>query len=149
MSSTSSNPVNSSSQIRRRPLHQHVLRALAAVFVASSSPSRTSCMAFYPPVLAVTSKALNGNGSMGNIVHEGNNQQQHAKQQTLIMPKYKQSWSAIDQAASSSEKELRQREASRWLSWLKFGNRRQVGDIRMREAEELGGIPRSDRYSSR
>lgn len=41
---------------------------------------------------------------------------------------------------------------SRWLSWMTRGTKitktRNVDEIRMREAEELGGVPRSDRYSS-
>lgn len=36
-----------------------------------------------------------------------------------------------------------------WLSWMISGRRSSVSDVRLREAEELGGIPRSDRYSSR
>lgn len=37
-----------------------------------------------------------------------------------------------------------------WLSWMQGGRRgRGVGEIRLREAEELGGVARSDRYSSR
>jgi hypothetical protein len=154
-SNTSSTLLKSSSRIRQRPLHQHVVFIAVAVVVASLSSSSsfiTPCSAFYPPVLAVTSKALNGNGNIGNNVYESSSTNQHqpyVKQQPAIMPKSKQSWTAMDQAVSSSEKELRMKDASKWLSWLKFGNRRQVGDIRMRDPEELGGVPRSDRYSSR
>ena len=37
-----------------------------------------------------------------------------------------------------------------WLSWMQGGRRgRGVGEIRLREAAELGGVARSDRYSSR
>lgn len=161
MSSTSNTPFNSSSRIRQRPLHLDVSRTLAVVVVfvaASLLPSFTTpALAFYPPVLAVTSKALlNGNGNIGSSVHDvgsNNNNQYHqyVKHPTMVMPKYnnKQSWTVMDQAASSSEEELRRKDASKWLTWLKFGNRRQVGDIRMREAPELGGVARSDRYSSR
>eukprot|EP00534_Pseudo-nitzschia_fraudulenta_P002677 CAMPEP_0201124132 /NCGR_PEP_ID=MMETSP0850-20130426/10572_1 /ASSEMBLY_ACC=CAM_ASM_000622 /TAXON_ID=183588 /ORGANISM="Pseudo-nitzschia fraudulenta, Strain WWA7" /LENGTH=499 /DNA_ID=CAMNT_0047391325 /DNA_START=283 /DNA_END=1782 /DNA_ORIENTATION=+ len=39
----------------------------------------------------------------------------------------------------------------RWMSWLSSGSlsrARHADEVRMREAEELGGVPRSDRYSS-
>lgn len=38
---------------------------------------------------------------------------------------------------------------ARWMSWMRAGTPRGVEDIKMREARELGGVPRSDRYSSR
>jgi hypothetical protein len=41
----------------------------------------------------------------------------------------------------------------RWLSWMSSGTlaskSRHADDVRMREAEELGGVPRCDRYSAR
>ncbi|CAB9524292.1 UPF0187 protein [Seminavis robusta] len=38
---------------------------------------------------------------------------------------------------------------SRWLGWMSSGRRsRGVAEVKMREAMELGGVPRSDRYSS-
>jgi hypothetical protein len=41
----------------------------------------------------------------------------------------------------------------RWLSWMSSGTlslkSRHADEVRMREAEELGGVPRSDRYSAR
>lgn len=37
----------------------------------------------------------------------------------------------------------------KWLVWLVGGKPRGSSDIKMREAEDLGGVPRSDRYSSR
>eukprot|EP00536_Pseudo-nitzschia_multiseries_P014940 jgi/Psemu1/291731/fgenesh1_pg.793_\ len=52
-----------------------------------------------------------------------------------------------------SKKEAKRAEDhSRWLSWMSRGslNRsRHADEVRMREAEELGGVARSDRYSSR
>lgn len=42
---------------------------------------------------------------------------------------------------------------SRWISWMKFGklapSSRDASELKMREAEELGGVARSERYSSR
>jgi hypothetical protein len=41
-------------------------------------------------------------------------------------------------------------ESAGWLSWMVRGRvSRGTADLLMREAEELGGLPRSDRYSSR
>ena len=42
-----------------------------------------------------------------------------------------------------------QQEDKGWLSWMKRGRKYGTSEIKMREAEELGGVPRSDRYSSR
>jgi hypothetical protein len=39
--------------------------------------------------------------------------------------------------------------SSRWLGFLSKGKKKGVSDVKLREAEELGGVPRSDRYSSR
>ena len=40
--------------------------------------------------------------------------------------------------------------ARRWLGILSKGSKKKgVSDVKLREAEELGGLPRSDRYSSR
>jgi hypothetical protein len=36
-----------------------------------------------------------------------------------------------------------------WLSWMTRGKSKGVSEVKMREAAELGGVPRSDRYSSR
>ena len=41
---------------------------------------------------------------------------------------------------------------SRWLSWMSSGSlskTRHADEVRMREAEELGGVARSERYASR
>jgi hypothetical protein len=41
---------------------------------------------------------------------------------------------------------------SRWVAWMTRGTRssrpRHSDEVKMREAEELGGVPRTDRYSS-
>ena len=36
-----------------------------------------------------------------------------------------------------------------WLRWMRAGTPRGSAEVKMREAWELGGVPRSDRYSSR
>lgn len=36
-----------------------------------------------------------------------------------------------------------------WLRWMIGGNPRNTADVTLREPEALGGLPRSDRYSSR
>lgn len=41
------------------------------------------------------------------------------------------------------------RKTSRWLLFFNKSQKKGVSDVKMREAEELGGVPRSDRYSSR
>ena len=38
---------------------------------------------------------------------------------------------------------------AKWLSWLQSGEKRGVEEVKMREASALGGVPRSDRYSSK
>lgn len=40
-------------------------------------------------------------------------------------------------------------QSSGWLSWMAQGRRKGVSEVKMRDPEELGGVPRSDRYSSR
>ena len=40
-------------------------------------------------------------------------------------------------------------EDSGWLTWMVSGRKRGSADIKMREAVELGGVPRSERYSSK
>lgn len=39
-------------------------------------------------------------------------------------------------------------QSSGWLSWMAQGRRKGVSEVKMRDPEELGGVPRSDRYSS-
>jgi predicted membrane chloride channel (bestrophin family) len=39
--------------------------------------------------------------------------------------------------------------ASSWLSWMRGGKPRGTNQVRLREAAELGGVPRSDRYMSK
>jgi hypothetical protein len=36
-----------------------------------------------------------------------------------------------------------------WLRWMIGGNPRNTAEVTLREPEALGGLPRSDRYSSR
>lgn len=36
-----------------------------------------------------------------------------------------------------------------WLRWMYTGSPRNTAEVALREPEALGGIPRSDRYSSR
>lgn len=46
---------------------------------------------------------------------------------------------------------IKEEDRRRWLSWMTTGTlskTRHADEIRMREAEELGGVARSDRYSS-
>ena len=38
---------------------------------------------------------------------------------------------------------------ARWIGWMRAGTPRGADEVKMREASELGGVPRSDRYSSR
>lgn len=40
-------------------------------------------------------------------------------------------------------------EKASWMSWMISGQPRGVAEVKMREALELGGVPRNDRYSSR
>jgi hypothetical protein len=40
-------------------------------------------------------------------------------------------------------------EKASWMSWMLSGQPRGVAEVKMREALELGGVPRMDRYSSR
>lgn len=52
---------------------------------------------------------------------------------------------------SKKKSKNKDEETSRWMSWLSKGSlskSRHADEVRMREAEELGGVPRSDRYSS-
>jgi hypothetical protein len=49
------------------------------------------------------------------------------------------------------EKSKDPEEKSNWMGWMQTGTRvpRGVAEVKMRDPLELGGIPRSDRYSSR
>ena len=40
-------------------------------------------------------------------------------------------------------------EESGWLTWMVSGRKRGSAEIKMRDPEELGGVPRSERYSSK
>ena len=55
----------------------------------------------------------------------------------------------FNHTASTSDETKDDDPEAGWLSWMTRGRKRGVSDVRMREAEELGGVPRSDRYSSR
>jgi len=52
-------------------------------------------------------------------------------------------------SSSSSSSSKKNNGISNWLLWMISGKRRGVGEIKMREAAELGGLPRPDRYSAR
>lgn len=39
--------------------------------------------------------------------------------------------------------------AEGWLKWMYTGSPRRTSEVAMREPEAFGGLPRSDRYSSR
>ena len=42
----------------------------------------------------------------------------------------------------------KEEERTKWMSWLSTGKTRNAAEVRLREAEELGGVARSDRYSA-
>ena len=70
-----------------------------------------------------------------------------AKKQYLL------SMSANKVTKSKKSKKVKNKEEDRrrWYSWMSSGSlskTRHADEVRMREAEELGGVPRSDRYSS-
>ncbi len=48
----------------------------------------------------------------------------------------------------SEEDKNKEEERRKWMSWLSTGKTRNAAEVRLREAEELGGVPRSDRYSA-
>ena len=58
-------------------------------------------------------------------------------------------WIKKNGKKNNDDEELKQKQ--QWLSWLKQGilPPRGADEIKMREAEELGGIPRGDRYASK
>ncbi len=50
---------------------------------------------------------------------------------------------------SKKGKKNKEEDHRRWMSWLSSGTTtRHADEVRMREAEELGGVARSDRYSA-
>eukprot|EP00559_Dactyliosolen_fragilissimus_P006660 CAMPEP_0184866470 /NCGR_PEP_ID=MMETSP0580-20130426/22495_1 /TAXON_ID=1118495 /ORGANISM="Dactyliosolen fragilissimus" /LENGTH=582 /DNA_ID=CAMNT_0027366171 /DNA_START=497 /DNA_END=2245 /DNA_ORIENTATION=- len=49
---------------------------------------------------------------------------------------------------SSKDEEQERKKTMTWLQWM-TGGKRGVGEVRMREAIALGGVPRSDRYASK
>jgi len=62
--------------------------------------------------------------------------------------------SANKKGKNSKKGKNKEEDHRRWMSWLSSGSlskiskTRHADEVRMREAEELGGVPRSDRYSS-
>lgn len=61
------------------------------------------------------------------------------------------SMSAKNKEKKSKKGKNKEEDHSRWLSWMSSGTllkTRHSDEVRMREAEELGGVPRTDRYSS-
>ena len=48
----------------------------------------------------------------------------------------------------TKEDKNKEEERRQWMSWLSTGKTRNAAEVRLREAEELGGVARSDRYSS-
>lgn len=69
---------------------------------------------------------------------------------SLLFPKSSTSalWQVMDPPSHPGEDDDDDNAAG-WLSWMARGQKKGVSDVKMREAEELGGVPRSDRYSSR
>jgi len=57
--------------------------------------------------------------------------------------------SRIEQLPQEDAEAVEPEKASGWLSRMIRGKKGGTAEVRMREAEELGGVPRSDRYSSR
>ena len=54
-----------------------------------------------------------------------------------------------DHQQDAKEDPQKEDERARWLQWMMGGRPRGTSKVILREAEELGGVPRSDRYSSR
>lgn len=53
-----------------------------------------------------------------------------------------------DLSAVNDNNEAEDQESG-WTAWMTRGRKRGVSDVRMRDPEELGGVPRSDRYSAK
>ena len=74
----------------------------------------------------------------------------------FVSPKYLANLMKKDRLPSEAEAELGRDTTglpadpvkARWMRWMRAGTPRGVDEVKMREAWELGGVPRSDRYSS-
>lgn len=64
-----------------------------------------------------------------------------------MSPAYIQLFTGPDK--DQSDPESNENARARWLSWMTGGTPRGVADVKMRDPDALGGIPRADRYASR
>eukprot|EP00537_Pseudo-nitzschia_pungens_P005029 CAMPEP_0172366580 /NCGR_PEP_ID=MMETSP1060-20121228/16151_1 /TAXON_ID=37318 /ORGANISM="Pseudo-nitzschia pungens, Strain cf. cingulata" /LENGTH=603 /DNA_ID=CAMNT_0013090505 /DNA_START=193 /DNA_END=2004 /DNA_ORIENTATION=+ len=105
-----------------------------------------SCSAFSP--LFTTSSTSSNHLSIRKIVARvaGSSNNQYTNDGIAGLQ------SSISLKKKSKKEKLREEDHSRWMSWMSRGSHtrsRHADEVRMREAEELGGVARSDRYSSR
>lgn len=143
---------------------------LALCFLLLSSNTyytHTTCSAFSP--LFTTSSASNNHPSIRKIVArvagstDGISRPASASKLTSTSkskPNSTSKSSSNKKQSSSSNKKRKSKteqlldkeeeDRSKWLSWMSRGTvSKNADEVRMREAEELGGVARSDRYSSR
>jgi hypothetical protein len=117
-----------------RKLQRSLNRVLAMTLTLCLSMTTS---AFAPhPVVSVTSRALAG---LKQVNVEGD-----AKEESNIWVP----WMTRGRKHGASEGDTK-KEANGWVSWITRGRKPGASEIKMREAEELGGVPRTDRYSSR
>jgi hypothetical protein len=113
---------------RQRRMGQRSALVVATALVVCMSTTTTS--AFVPPQAALVSYRPTGTSTM------------------TMTQKSSSLWQvAVPQSHPGEDDD--DDNASGWLSWMARGRKKGVSDVKMREAEELGGVPRSDRYSSR
>ncbi len=144
MAMKSTNNVNRSRNRRRADRSSPSLRfglvstycclVLTSVHQSSQIPS---CEAFSP--LFTASKPSKNLVTISKTLSSGSGR-------TILSMAPKNKKSKKDKKGKIKEEDRR-----RWLSWMTTGTlskTRHADEIRMREAEELGGVARSDRYSS-
>jgi hypothetical protein len=149
-------PYNQINKKRQRPTlsklgakHVLAITLLSACFSISHAyapPMHVSSALFGVGTSVTSSPAARGlaNGIFRRIQNLGNkNRKDGMDGQTkdgVIKDKFK------EEEGDNEEDD----ESAGWLSWMVRGRvSRGTADLLMREAEELGGLPRSDRYSSR
>ena len=138
--------------------------ALCLLLLSSQINTHTTCSAFSP--LFTTSSGSSSHPSIRKIVARVAGSTDGISRSAPSMPSSKSASKSASKSNSSSSKssssnnkrkskteqiqDKEEEDRSKWMSWMSRGSlSRHADEVRMREAEELGGVARSDRYSSR
>lgn len=122
--------------------------ALVAIFLASSD-----CMAFssvHHPLAGLKRLHITANRNRSTNLQERRKDFQTPKAWENFIKKERL---PLDREVADERKNEEAKDPAKasWVGWMRTGSRgpsRGVSEVKLREAVELGGVPRSDRYSS-